>query len=78
MNPRGLKAGTQPVSLGIRREPVALKVAMPEYFEVLAAREMSSLCEVEIKDINSRRDRDLFHLFARSLGRGCPGCKSKN
>src|SRR6516162_1309064 len=78
MNPRSLKASAQPRCLCIRREPRAPEVVVSKDFEVLAAGKLSGLCQIEIEDINTRRDLGLFHLFARSLRQDGPRSKRNN
>jgi hypothetical protein len=78
MHPRSLKAGAQPISLGSRREPRPLEVLVSKYFEVPAAGEVPGLMQVEVEDIDARRDMGLFHLYAGSLRQGRPGSKRRD
>src|SRR5499433_3896103 len=67
MNPRGLKTRAQPIFLGRRREPIPPEVAMAHDLEVLAARKVPGLFEVEVEDVNARGDMGLFDFDASSI-----------
>src|SRR5215510_7743908 len=64
---RGVNSCTQVIGLSKGCKPWPLQVALADYFEVLATGKMSSLCQIQIKNIDSRGNLRLFYLDASSI-----------
>src|SRR5262249_6079233 len=64
---RGVNSCTQVIRLSKGCKPWPFQVALADYFEVLATGKMSSLCQIQIENIDAGGNMGLLYLDASSI-----------